>query len=43
MSKKQYVFIVITIIFFAFVAAFVYDMNSKTSKPWEKKKKEAIK
>lgn len=38
MSRKQLVFILISILFLAVVGAFVYDMNSKTSKPWEKKK-----
>jgi cbb3-type cytochrome oxidase subunit 3 len=43
MTIKQKIFVIISILFFLGVGYFVYDMNSKTSKPWEKKKKEVLK
>lgn len=38
MTKARLLFIIATIIFIIAVVAVVYDMSSKTIKPWEKKK-----
>lgn len=38
MKKARLLFIIGTIIFIFIIIAIVYDMSSKTIKPWEKKK-----
>jgi FlaG/FlaF family flagellin (archaellin) len=43
MTKKQILFIAITIIFFATVSYFVWDMAQQTTKPWGKNKKVEVK